>query len=463
MPLSEADLLLLDCFMYSDLAPKSEGKSVAEIIKQFTGKDGNISLDKINKAGLEFSGDMSAEAFKDVLEGMKDSDAIMNLVLTHTTPEYKGSIRAGCFVDKDSGKATVAFRGTGGSYQQWYNNFEGYGELEQDTQRAAREFIESLPYNDIDVTGHSNGGDQAMYVTIVCSDKITRCVSYEGQGVSKEFAEKYADEIARNKVKIKNICGEKDFVSPILIDIAGETVYVPSDADLLGGLLQHGAYGIYTANKETLKKNNGYFPESAYVEQAWYCKGIQDVTTFLSEHSDTPFVGPALELTADVIGIVVGFIISGNALDLLLHHRVDPEVLLKACADLVIALKDFAVDIIKDGIEAIQYVCKKVVEWAEKHLNKGAKYAQANPQIVVDTYKLKTYAQRILKVQKRIKNLDERLDSLYWKVGFLDLWDLMQADLLTGYSWRLARCANYLSDTASDFDGVEKDLQNKLG
>jgi hypothetical protein len=48
-------------------------------------------------------------------------------------------------------------------------------------------------------------------------------------------------------------------------------------------------------------------------------------------------------------------------------------------------------------------------------------------------------------------------------VGFLDLWDLMQADLLTGYSWRLARCANYLSDTASDFDGVEKDLQNKLG
>ena len=51
-------------------------------IKQFTGKDGNISLDKINKAGLEFSGDMSAEAFKDVLEGMKDSDATVADLMT---------------------------------------------------------------------------------------------------------------------------------------------------------------------------------------------------------------------------------------------------------------------------------------------------------------------------------------------------------------------------------------------
>ena len=86
MPLSEADLLLLDCFMYSDLAPKSEGKSVKAIIEGFLDSNGEVSMAKIEAAGLEFSGDMSAEAFKDVLEGMRDSDGIMNLVLTHTTP-----------------------------------------------------------------------------------------------------------------------------------------------------------------------------------------------------------------------------------------------------------------------------------------------------------------------------------------------------------------------------------------
>ena len=34
----------------------------------------------------------------------------------------------------------------------------------------------------------------------------------------------------------------------------------------------------------------------------------------------------------------------------------------------------------------------------------------------------------------------------------------MQADLLTGYSWRLSRCANYLTDPAADFEKVENEI-----
>lgn len=456
MPLSEQDLLLLDCFMYSDLAPKSaRGRSLEDIIDSFVDpKTGEISLELIKERGINFSGDMNAESFLDVLKDMRKSDALMNLKLMDTSPEYKGSIRAACFVDANTGKATVAFRGTGGSYQQWYNNFEGYGELSQETQDAAVEFINSLPYNDIDVSGHSNGGDQAMYVTIVCADKISRCVSYEGQGVSKEFTETYAEKISLYKDKIKNICGEKDFVSPLLIDIADETVYVPSDSNLLGGTLDHGAYGIYTANKKVLKENGGNFPESAYVDQAWYCRAIHGVTVYLSEHSDTPFAGPALELFADLAGIVVGLVISKD--------WKDPETLLKVCEDLVIAIKDFAVDEIEDCITAIKEIRRRALNWINKLVNPGAGYANANPQIIVDTYKLGNYAQRLKSVNTRIANLDKRLDSLYWRVGLLDLWKLMQADLLTGYSWRLSRCANYLSDTAADFAKVENDLAGKL-
>lgn len=456
MPLSEQDLLLLDCFMYSDLAPNSnKGDSLADMVDAFVDPvTGKVSKELIEKSGIKFSGDMDASSFQDVLEDMRKSDALMNLKLMKTSPEYEGSIRAACFVDADTGKATVAFRGTGGSYQQWYNNFEGYGELSQETQDAAAEFINSLPYNDIDVTGHSNGGDQAMYVSIVCADKISRCVSYEGQGVSKEFADTYAEEIALNKDKIKNICGEKDFVSPLLIDIAGETVYVPSDSNLLDGALDHGAYGIYTANRKVLEENGGNFPESAYVDQAWYCQAIHSVTVYLSEHSDTPFAGPALELFADVAGIIVGLLISKD--------WKDPEILLKACEDLIIAIKDFVVDEIKDCIAAIKEICKRAINWIKKLVNPGRDYSNANPQIVVDTYKLGNYAQRLRTVNTRVSNLDGRLDSLYWRVGLLDLWNLMQADVLTGYSWRLSRCASYLSDTATDFVNAEKDLVSKV-
>ena len=78
--------------------------------------------------------------------------------------------------------------------------------------------------------------------------------------------------------------------------------------------------------------------------------------------------------------------------------------------------------------------------------------------IMVDTYKLNQYAQRIATVNSRINRLDRRLDSLYRRVGLQGLWNLMQADALTCYSWRLVRCQSYLEQTAADFESVEKVL-----
>ena len=78
--------------------------------------------------------------------------------------------------------------------------------------------------------------------------------------------------------------------------------------------------------------------------------------------------------------------------------------------------------------------------------------------IIVDTYKLNQYAQRLSAVNGRIARLDRRLDFLYTRVGLLGLWNLMQADALTCYSWRLIRCQSYLEQTAADFNQVEKIL-----
>ena len=454
MPLSEKELLLLDCFMYSDIAPRcKKGTSVSDIIDQFSNESGMVTADIIEKSNIALSGNVSAEELADVMNQMKQSTSIMNLKIMATTEEYTGSIRAACFVDSDTGKATVAFRGTGGSYKQWYNNFEGFGDVSQQSQEDAVTFINSLPYNDIDVTGHSNGGDQAMYATIVCGDKISRCVSFEGQGMSKEFFQEYSGEIARSKLKIKNISGKKDFVSPLMMYVAGEMVYVISDSELLGGVLNHGAYGILTANQEALDRNNGYFPESSYVEQAWYCKAIHYMTEILSFNSDNPSSGATLELIADFSGIIVGLSISKS--------WTNPEALLKASGDLLISLKNFAFSGIEECIFAIKSISNKVMEWFVSFMNYGAEYSFANPQIVVDTYKLDSYGQRLKTVNTRISRLDSRLDSLYWRVGLLDLWNLIQADIFIGYSWRLIRCANYLCDTAIDFTNVENELTSR--
>ena len=128
----------------------------------------------------------------------------------------------------------------------------------------------------------------------------------------------------------------------------------------------------------------------------------------------------------------------------------------------IIGVKEKVEQFAKDLKEFVQTVVDSVKNWWNKNFNSGYKYASANPQISVDPYKLRNYAQRLQAVNSRITRLDGRLDSLYWRVGLLDLWDLMQADMLTGYSWRLNRCTSYLTDTASDFENAETAIISNL-
>lgn len=124
--------------------------------------------------------------------------------------------------------------------------------------------------------------------------------------------------------------------------------------------------------------------------------------------------------------------------------------------------KDFVSEVkhnINDFIGKMGYAVKT---WYNNNFNAGYTYFLAHPHIVVDTYKLQRYAERLQAVNNRVSKLDSRLDNLYWKVGLKDLWSLMQADMLTGYSWRITRCVSYLNDTASDFEKVESELQRSL-
>ena len=76
----------------------------------------------------------------------------------------------------------------------------------------------------------------------------------------------------------------------------------------------------------------------------------------------------------------------------------------------------------------------------------------------VDTAKLRAYADRLEKVNSRLTKLDRRMDKLYVEVGLLDLFNLIQADLLTGSSKKILNCAKYLDETANDFDKTERNV-----
>ncbi len=125
-------------------------------------------------------------------------------------------------------------------------------------------------------------------------------------------------------------------------------------------------------------------------------------------------------------------------------------------------IKDSIIDV-NDSIENfINIIGSAVKDWYNSTFNKG-NISTAELQVIsVDTQKLRSYAQRLQSVNSRVSRLDSRLDSLYWNVGLLGLWNLMQADMLTGYSWRLNRCSSYLNETANDLEQIEQNLKNVI-
>ena len=209
--LSEKELALLSSLIYCDAMVKSQnkGKKVSEVVNYLldTINDNSLTnekkMDKIGDLKGDFgyfkknppegkTGDQAAlEKLKEVLEEVKGT-ALMDLTITSQkqNDSTTSAITAACFVD-DQGAATVAFRGTDGSYKAWYDNFEGAGTtVATPMQEAAQKYIEGLEYENITVTGHSKGGNLAAYVTVVC-DNVANGVSFDGQGFSEAFILQY--------------------------------------------------------------------------------------------------------------------------------------------------------------------------------------------------------------------------------------------------------------------------------
>ena len=191
-------------------------------------------------------------------------------------------------------------------------------------------------------------------------------------------------------------------------------------------------------------------PEGNAVLQQLISSGAE----YLYEHYGTGGIVAGLVLTAVGLVIAAPLVLDIVVICKVLDFAIDT---FNNVMNFVGKISDFVADIKDFVVKTVQKIVSKVNSWTA-----GGKYAAANPKIVVDTYKLTQYASRLQEVNRRISRLDRRLDSLYWQVGLLGLWNLMQADLLTGYSWRLLRAASYLNETASDFSKAEQELVNNL-
>lgn len=220
--LTTEQVLLLNNLMYlGGNAPVEnfEGQTVADMVN-------SVDVSKLNSD----KGLTSDNEIKQIINAVKSDPELcsMKIASTHTdNAAGGGGGKSVVFLNESSKEAVVTFRGTANN--EWKDNF--YGGYQSDTaqQKNALDWYKQT-YEDnnlgdyyVTVTGHSKGGNKAKYVTVL-DDSVDRCLSFDGQGFSDEFMEKYESQIGVNQGKIQNHNVDKDYVNILLNDI-GETTY----------------------------------------------------------------------------------------------------------------------------------------------------------------------------------------------------------------------------------------------
>lgn len=139
-----------------------------------------------------------------------------------------------CFSEPSRDTGIIAFRGTTGN--GWIDNIKGAFVCDTPQQLQALEFFtqvdKAFHLNTYILTGHSKGGNNGQYITIVNGNKVSLCVTFNSQGFSSEFIRKYALQIQENQVKIIAYECAWDIVNILLNSIAGNRMVVSTESRL---------------------------------------------------------------------------------------------------------------------------------------------------------------------------------------------------------------------------------------
>ena len=363
--------------------------------------------------------------YKSVIEGLisKAKDQDYSIVLT--ADDKKGTGFAAIAIKDPNNNVTVATRGTEGFSLDYDSRKDVDADLQlalmlsTNQQEEMEKFMRNLEKNNYDgyyFTGHSLGGNLANYgaITLKPIEKVKGVVTFNAPGFNEAFHAKYMEEIATIYHRINNYQNEYDYVSSIL--------YVPGPVTIV----------------ESSKKEDGWFDFDDHI-------GFGDHSLCNLKVDGDGFDAKEKQVKSGQTTVVHGLIEGLRGITGIKAYTV------------VVGVLSIGVNLGRAAVSAF----KKASNWI-KGVFSGKSSSLYGTFLQMNTSSLRTYADRLYKVNDRIIKLDQRLDKLYGKVKLKDLWDLMQADLLTGESWRVNKCINYLNDTASDFETLERNLANQL-
>ena len=257
--------------MFYKISDSNKGDTIAEILAPFTDK---ALLNLKNNKGIICDAEMTGAEWADILKYIKGSRlAKLKLVaLKSDVQDYHVAVDdagrryhyplALCFTDGSEcpKEAIIAYKGTTGPVE-WADNAKGAYSYFTGPQNEALKFANEMAnkYGHLTVTGHSKGGNKAMYTAIMC-EMVTRCVSFDGQGFSEKFLKMNDEKIRKRAKLIRNYSLSTDFVHIMLYQIPGsQQVYCK-------GFGIKGAAENHSPNSFFIQKTQQEFLEEAAVD-----------------------------------------------------------------------------------------------------------------------------------------------------------------------------------------------------
>ena len=342
-------------------------------------------------------------------------------------------------------------------------------------------------------TGHSLGGALADYAAVMSEvlglDNYAGTINFDGPGHSREFIEKYADEIAQVCDKMKH--RKASIVGNILYDLPGVEQKI-IETDDVGVIDQHSMHNWHWENDELKEGKQSaveYLVEKftrggdrlpAFVGDAisktlvtvitgayWLKDFAEDhpvlvktvvaaVSAFLLTHPGmTIALFKAAVVVVVAVLVFVGLVIVGEIICEFLE-KLALEIAEAVCAA-VNWLKDKAMELYHGLVEMIQSIRQYL-----RSITPGGRYVDENPYFKADPVSLRAYATRLDRVNRRLVQLDKDLDDLYWQVGLLDLAEIISANVITTYSANLLLAKTFLNSAADKLESADRKAVNYL-
>ncbi len=223
------------------LSKSQESKTIGDYINGVLRNAAKIENDK------EYSTEVTGAEYKEIMWAIRPNEHLKNIIIqeVHYESDSAGGGRSAFLFDPSTNEAIVAFKGTQ-SDAEWIDNVSGLYQVPTAYQNNALNWFRSLDLDGCDtitVTGHSKGGNKSKFITIM-DDRVDSCFSFDGQGFSDEFIQKYSSQIKKNQGKIFNIIAESDFVNILLNDVGKKQFYLGTNFGRLGFAENHCANAI---------------------------------------------------------------------------------------------------------------------------------------------------------------------------------------------------------------------------